>query len=94
MSNMSELDWERIKNLIHESVREAIQSERMLVEAAIDAHSRGEDHVAFKTFLAREKRNAEMWNVAKKSAIGVVTVGTLVWIGNHAIQITTIIFGK
>lgn len=85
MLTKEERAW--IEQLIHEAVREGMQAERKLLEAAIGLHEKGDDHIAFRAFIAREERNQEMWHKIKTSVVGALIIGTLYWVGSHAIEI-------
>jgi hypothetical protein len=84
---MDESDKAWIKQLIHDSVREAMQAERQLVEVAIESHARSDDHIAFKAFMLDVQRKREMWDKLKVSVLGAVIIGALFWVGSHAIDI-------
>ena len=84
---LSEEERAWIKQLIHDAVAEAMQAERKLLETAIGAHERSDDHVAFRVFIAGEKRKQEQWDKIRTSVLGAIIIGVLFWIGSHVIEI-------
>ncbi len=82
---MNTEDWEKIRELIHDAVKEAIEGERLLVETAIDKHARSSDHIAFKLFVKREERRQNRWDVIMNSVVGTVAIGLLYWVGSHVL---------
>ena len=92
-SDMTKDDWNQIRLLIHEAVTEAIKGETLLIQAAIDAHARGEDHIAWKAFMSREKRQQEIWDRVKGSVFGVVILGSLSWVGYAVWHMIKVVVG-
>lgn len=85
MLDEEERAW--ITKLIQDAVKEAMKAERKLLETAIGMHERGDDHIAFRAFIAREERNREMWEKIKTSVLGAIIIGLLYWVGSHVIDI-------
>jgi hypothetical protein len=83
----TEEDRAWIKLLVHEAVAEAMAAEREMVLTAIDTHTKGEDHAAFRAFIAAEARKTEMWQKIKTSVLGAVIIGVLFWVGDHFLDI-------
>ena len=84
---ISEEDRAWIKLLVHEAVTEAMAAERELVKMAIDTHSKGEDHIAFRAYISDVERKREQWDKIKTSIIGAIAIGGLFWVGSHVVDI-------
>lgn len=89
MSSMTAADWDRIRELIHIGIKEALEGERMLLEYAISKHENSEEHQAFRAFMIREERKEARYDKIVTSVIGAVVIGTLLWVGTHVIDIAS-----
>jgi hypothetical protein len=85
MLTEDERSW--ISKLIHDAVRESFATERQLVIMAIDQHAHGDDHVAFRAFIADLERKQLRWDKITTSVVGAMIIGVLYWVGSHTIEI-------
>jgi hypothetical protein len=85
--SMTADDWERIRELIHLGIKEALEGERVLLEFAINKHENSEEYQAFRAFMVREANREKRYEKIVTSAIGAIVIGTLLWVGTHVIEI-------